>query len=260
MSEPERMTITVGAAGEERQIATLARPGGSPGVFWLGGFRSDMSGTKAAAIDHWCAAAGIASTRFDYSGHGQSSGRFVDGTISSWLEDALAVFDRLTSGDQILVGSSMGGWIALLLARALRTRVGSEQSRIKGMVFIAPAPDFTERLMWATFSQAVRDEITETGVYSEPSAYSSEPTVVTRSLIEDGRKHLLMDGRIELGCPVHILQGAKDADVPWRHAIDLATCFSGADVTLSLIKDGDHRLSRPEDIARITDALFAMTQ
>lgn len=257
MTSLETRRVTVGDGGQAREIAILDRAGRSPGVIWLGGFRSDMTGSKAAALDGWAAETGRAATRFDYSGHGASGGTFEEGTISRWLEEAVAVFERQTDGPRILVGSSMGGWIALLLALDQR-RKGSD--RVVGVVLIAPAPDFTERLMWANFPEAVRTAILETGRYAEPSAYSDEPSVITRDLIEDGRQHLIMDGPIELGCPVHILQGVRDPDVPWRHAVDLVTCLAQDDVVLTMIKDGDHRLSRPEDIRRILAAVEAVAE
>lgn len=246
--------ITVGASEAEREIAVIRRAGKSPGLFWLGGFRSDMAGTKALALDDFGRTRGVAVTRFDYSGHGLSGGRFEDGTISRWLEEALAVFDA-TEGQQILVGSSMGGWIALLLARALRARGDAAASRLKAMVLIAPAPDFTEDLMWAGFSEAIRREIMEEGVYREPSEYSDEPYLITRALIEDGRRNLVLGAEIDLGCPVAILQGVADTSVPWRHAVRLTTRLTRDDVTLSLVHDGDHRLSRPQDIARLLKTL-----
>lgn len=243
-------TITVGEGPAGRDIAVIRRAGGSPGLFWLGGFRSDMTGTKAEALDGSGAARGLAVTRFDYSGHGRSGGRFEDGTISRWAEEALAVFDT-TEGPQILVGSSMGGWIALLVARAHLARVGRAASRTKAMVLIAPAPDFTEELMWADFSEEIRRTIETEGVYRRPSEYSDDPYPITRGLIEDGRRNLVLGGEIELGCPVTILQGVMDTSVPWRHAIRLTTRLTRDDVTLTLIPDGDHRLSRPQDIERL---------
>lgn len=253
---PTACRITVGTGAAARDIAILSRSGRAPGLVWLGGFRSDMTGTKAVALDQWAAQTGRAATRFDYSGHGVSGGDFADGTISRWLEEAVAVFERETEGDQILVGSSMGGWIALLLALDQRRK---QTARIRGLVLIAPAPDFTEALMWATFPEAVKAEILERGRYEEPSAYADEPYLITRALIEDGRNHLILGGPIETGCPVHILQGVKDPDVPWRHAVDLVTCLSGDDVVLTLIKDGDHRLSRPEDIRRLLATVEGLT-
>ena len=246
--------ITVGTATAAREVAVIRRAGAAPGLFWLGGFRSDMAGTKALALDAFGAARGLAVTRFDYSGHGVSGGRFEDGTISRWAEEAKAVFDT-TAGPQVLIGSSMGGWMALLLARAHLAQVGRAASRLKALVLIAPAPDFTEDLMWAGFSEEIRREIVETGVYREPSDYSDEPYLITRALIEDGRRNLVLGGEIELGCPVTILQGVNDTSVPWRHAIRLTTRLTRDDVTLTLVPDGDHRLSRPQDIEKLTKVL-----
>ena len=242
--------ITVGLGDAAREIAVERRAGAAPGLFWLGGFRSDMVGTKALALDDHGRARGLAVTRFDYSGHGVSGGRFEDGTISRWAEEAKAVFDT-TEGPQILIGSSMGGWIALLLARAHLAEVGRGASRLKAMVLIAPAPDFTEELMWAGFSEEIRREIVETGVYRELSEYSDEPYLITRALIEDGRENLVLVREIDLGCPVAILQGVQDTSVPWTHAIRLTTRLTRDDVTLSLVHDGDHRLSRPQDIDKL---------
>lgn len=246
--------ITVGTGATAREVAVIRRAGAAPGLFWLGGFRSDMAGTKALALDAFGAARGLAVTRFDYSGHGISGGLFEDGTISRWAEEAKAVFDT-TEGPQVLIGSSMGGWMALLLARAHLARVGRAASRLKALVLIAPAPDFTEELMWAGFSEEIRRKIVETGVYREPSDHSDEPTLITRALIEDGRRNLVLGGEIEIGCPVTILQGVEDGSVPWRHAIRLTTRLTRDDVTLTLVPDGDHRLSRPQDIEKLTKVL-----
>ena len=246
--------ITVGRAEAARDVAVIRRAGAAPGLFWLGGFRSDMAGTKALALDAFGATRGRAVTRFDYSGHGVSGGRFEDGTVSRWAEEAKAVFDA-TEGPQILIGSSMGGWMALLLARAHLAEAGRAASRLKALVLIAPAPDFTEELMWAGFSDEIRRQIVETGVYREPSEYSDEPHLITRALIEDGRRNLVLGGEIELGCPVTILQGVMDTSVPWRHAIRLTTLLTRDDVTLTLVPDGDHRLSRPQDIEKLTKVL-----
>ncbi len=251
----ERITVGVGAAA--REIAVIGRAGAGPGLFWLGGFRSDMAGTKALALDDFGRDRGLAVTRFDYSGHGLSGGRFEDGTISRWAEEAQAVFDT-TEGPQILIGSSMGGWMALLLARAHLAAVGRDASRLHAMVLIAPAPDFTEELMWAGFSDEIRREILETGVHREPSEYSDESHLITRALIEDGRKNLVLGQEIELGCPVVILQGVMDTSVPWRHAVRLTTHLTRDDVTLSLIPDGDHRLSRPQDIEKMLKVIEGM--
>ena len=245
--------IDVGPADRPRRIAVRARVGDKPGLFWLGGFKSDMRGTKALALDEWAAERKRACTRFDYSGHGESGGDFVDGTIGRWLAESVAVFERFCEGPQVVIGSSMGGWMALLLARELAKRPASRAS-LKGLVLIAPAPDFTEELMWKGFSPDARREIETTGQWLRPSEYG-DAYPITRNLIEEGRNHLLLGGAIEVGCPVHILQGAKDPDVPWKHAFALAHRLPAEDVVLTMIQDGDHRLSRPQDIARILAAV-----
>ena len=227
-----------------------------PGLVWLGGFKSDMKGTKAEALDRWAAEQGRACLRFDYSGHGESSGDFRDGTIGLWLQESLAVYREFAQGPQVLIGSSMGGWIALLLAAQLRKLTGSAPpAPLAGMVLIAPAVDFTEELMWKQFSPAIKRDIEEKGEWIRPSEYEPGGYPITRKLIEDGRQHLMLGGLIEPGCPVHILQGVQDPDVPWRHAEELVTRLSRDDVVLTLIKDGDHRLSRPEDIERLIAAV-----
>jgi pimeloyl-ACP methyl ester carboxylesterase len=255
-TEPEPVFIEVGKNSGQRRIAVRARPGGGPGLFWLGGFHSDMRGTKALALDAWAAEQNRACVRFDYSGHGESGGAFTGGTIGRWLEEALAVFDRFCRGPQVVIGSSMGGWIALLLARELAKRT-SHAASLAGMVLIAPAPDFTEELMWKAFSPEARHDIETKGFWLRPSEYG-EPYPITRGLIEDGRKHLLLGSVIDVGCPVHILQGGQDPDVPWRHAFALAHRLPADDVVLTMIQDGDHRLSRPQDIARIIAAVAEM--
>ncbi|MFG1360364.1 alpha/beta hydrolase [Xanthobacter pseudotagetidis] len=237
---------------EGSEIAVRTLPGRAPGVMWLGGFKSDMTGTKAEHLARWAAARGTAYVRFDYSGHGASGGRFEDGTISRWLAESLAVFDRATAGPQVLVGSSMGGWMALLLARALASR---GEKRLAALVLIAPAPDFTEALMWERFPPPVRQLIETSGRFLKPSLYGEDPYVITRDLIEDGRRHLLLGAPFAVGCPVRILQGAADEDVPWEHAMRLVSCLAEDDVVFSLVKDGDHRLSRPEDLERLIAAL-----
>ncbi|CAL74101.1 conserved hypothetical protein, putative alpha/beta hydrolase superfamily [Bradyrhizobium sp. ORS 278] len=247
--------ITVGIAESARQIAVRARSGTAPGLFWLGGFNSDMKGTKAVALEAWAAERGRACVRFDYSGHGESGGRFVDGTIGRWLEESVAVFRQFCRGPQVVIGSSMGGWMALLLARELSKHPG--EATLAGMVLIAPAPDFTEELMWRGFSLEVRREIETNGVWMRPSEYG-EPYPITRALIEDGRHHLLLGSAINVGCPVRILQGAQDPDVPWQHAFALAQRLPAEDVVLTMIQDGDHRLSRPQDIARMLAAVGEM--
>lgn len=248
--------VDVGEGEAHRRIAVRRRTGAEPGIFWLGGFNSDMKGTKAAALDAWAAAGGRAITRFDYSGHGESGGAFADGTISRWLEETRAVFDAFACGPQVLVGSSMGGWMALLLARDLLARPQTPpRATLAGMVLIAPAPDFTEELMWKQMSPEVRATIARDGLWRMPSEYDDQPYLITRTLIEDGRRHLLLGAPVAVGCPVRILQGAQDPDVPWQHAMNLIARMATDDVVLTLIQDGDHRLSRPQDIARILAAV-----
>jgi pimeloyl-ACP methyl ester carboxylesterase len=237
-----------------RRIAVRARPGTTPGLLWLGGFNSDMKGTKALALDAWAAEHGRACVRFDYSGHGESGGKFIDGTIGRWLEECVAVFEQFCHGPQVVIGSSMGGWMALLLAREVIRR--SMGASLAGLVLIAPAPDFTEELMWKGFSSEIRAEIESKGVWMRPSEYGDgSPYPITRALIEDGRQYLLLGGSIEVGCPVRILQGGKDPDVPWQHAFTLVHRLPADDVVLTMIQDGDHRLSRPQDIARMIAAV-----
>ena len=251
--DQEPAFIVVGQDSGARRIAVRARAGGTPGLFWLGGFNSDMKGTKALALDAWAAEHGRAGVRFDYSGHGESGGAFIEGTIGRWLEESIAVFERFCRGPQVVIGSSMGGWMALLLAREIARRGGSGAS-LAGLVLIAPAPDFTEALMWNGFSPEIRREIETKGVWPRPSQYG-EPYPITRALIEEGRNHLLLGSAIDVGCPVRILQGAQDPDVPWQHAFALAHRLPSDDVVLTMIQDGDHRLSRPQDIARMLAAV-----
>jgi len=251
MNEIRPTSFTTGSPA--RSIAVRMRGGKNPGLFWLGGLKSDMKGTKAQALDHWAETAGRACVRFDYSGHGESSGQFTEGTIGRWLEDSLAIYAQFARGPQIVIGSSMGGWLALLLARELAEQKGA--APIAGMVLIAPAVDFTEELMWKQFSAAIKRDILEKGEWIRPSDYDAGGYPITRALIEDGRKHLMLGGLIEPGCPVHILQGVQDPDVPWQHAQELVTRLSRDDVVLTLIKDGDHRLSRPEDLERLIAAV-----
>lgn len=238
-------------------LAYHALPGKKPTLVWFGGFKSDMTGTKATALEAWARARGQACVRFDYFGHGASSGAFEDGTIGRWLDDGMAVLREVATGPVVLVGSSMGGWLALLAARALME--AGEGDRVRALVLIAPAPDFTETLMWNTFPPDVRREIEETGRHAQPSDYDDEPYVITRRLIEEGREHLLLGNPIALACPVRILQGMRDADVPWRHAFKLVEAIESADVTYTLVKSGDHRLSEPADIARLHAVLDEVT-
>ena len=236
-----------------RQVNAAATGKDKPGIVSLGGFRSDMLSTKAERIAEMAVADGRAFLRFDYSGHGESGGKFEDGTIGRWTAECIEMICGLTEGPQILVGSSMGGWIALLAARALEQ--AGQVARLGGMVLIAPAVDFTEELMWAQFTDEIKREIEDTGQWLRPTQYAPEPYPVTRGLIEDGRKQLLFGAPIRTWCTVHILQGMEDPDVPWTHAMKLVEHLAGDPVAVTLIKDGDHRLSRDEDIARLLNAI-----
>ena len=248
--------LDLGTATGKRRIAVCPQAGNLPGLFWLGGFKSDMRGTKGEALAAWAAQQERACVRFDYAGHGESSGDFADCTIGGWLEDSLAVFEAFCRGPQVVVGSSMGGWLALLMLRALRSRPPVARSAVAaGVVLIAPAVDFTEVLMWQQFPAEVQQLITREGAWERPSAYDEQPYRITRQLIEEGRQHLLLGGMIETGCPVRILQGVADPDVPWDHSIELVSHLAQDDVVLTLVKDGDHRLSRPEDIERLIAAV-----
>jgi pimeloyl-ACP methyl ester carboxylesterase len=231
------------------ELAWEKLDGRSPTVVFLPGFRSDMTGDKATALAAFCAAQGHAMLRFDYSGHGASGGRFEDGTIGIWTQDALTALDRLTDGPLILVGSSMGGWIALLCALAWRDRIAA-------VVGIAAAPDFTETIM-AMLSFPQRMRLMQDGMVHLSSQYG-DPTPITRALIEDGRIHLLLDAPIALDCPVRLLQGQADPDVPWEVALRIATRITAADVHVTLVKDGDHRLSRPQDLALLCRTVGAL--
>ena len=233
-------------------LAVLRQPGAAPTFVWLGGFRSDMAGTKAEALADWAAARGQGFVRFDYSGHGRSGGRFEEGTLSRWLSDTLAVLESI-EGPLVLVGSSMGGWIALLAARAL-------PARVKGLLLIAPAADFTERLMWPALSPAEQAAIMAEGRIEQASQYSADPNVLTRALIEDGRKHLLMTGPIAFDGPVRILQGADDPDVPRAHVEALAALLRAGDLKMNIISGGDHRLSRPQDIETLRETAEALAE
>jgi len=245
MESSGRLSCADGIALAWRRLDGVA-----PTVVFLPGFNSDMTGSKATALSEFCARRGQAFVRFDYAGHGASSGRFVDGTIGRWAEDALAVIDQVASGDVILVGSSMGGWIAVLAALA-------RPDRVRGLIGIAAAPDFTERLMWEAMLPAERATLLAEGVLMVPSQYGP-PTAVTRGLIEDGRRHLLLGSPIGVDCPVRLLHGQEDPDVPWQTALALSERLTGADVQITLIKDGDHRLSRPADLAVLIRTLGAL--
>lgn len=240
---PDRLERPDGAT-----IAYYRTPGKRPGIVFLGGFMSDMTGSKASALEAYARARGQAFVRFDYLGHGQSSGRFTDGTIGRWADDAVAVLDALSEGPQILVGSSMGGWLMLLAALARPRRVAA-------LVGIAAAPDFTEDLLWAAFPEEVRETLLRDGLYHEPSAYAEAPYPITLTLIEEGRHHLLLREEIAIGCPVRLLHGMADDDVPYQLAPKLAKRLRSADVEVTLVKSGDHRLSEPADLARLAATL-----
>lgn len=247
MDDAVPQTIVVGEGAARRQIATLVQPGISPGLLWLPGFKSDMVSTKAAALAAWAAARGLACTRFDYSGHGQSGGRFEDGTLSRWLDEATAVFAQATQGSQIVIGSSMGGNIALLLLHRLMAVAPAEANRIKALLLIAPAWDMTEELMWKRFSPEARAAIGRDGVWLRPSAYG-EPYAITRGLIEDGRRNLIGTAPWNPGRPVHIIHGKCDPDVPWQHSLGLEKLMLGGWTHITWVEDGEHRLSRPQDL------------
>lgn len=248
LAEPQFLSVGEGATA--RRIAYRHVEGRGPAIVWLGGFKSDMKGTKAEALDAFARDSGRAYLRFDYSGHGESDGDFETGTISRWAEEAAAMV-ALAGSSPILVGSSMGGWISLLVARQMKAPPA-------GMVLIAPAADFTEALMWPAFPDEVKRQIETTGRWVRPSAYDEGGYPITRALIEDGRRNLVLGELVETGCPVRILQGMQDPDVPWRHAMLLAEKIARDDVVVTLIKNGDHRLSRNEDLARLTEAVGTM--
>jgi pimeloyl-ACP methyl ester carboxylesterase len=225
-------------------VAYARTEGRAPAVIFLGGFRSDMTGTKAMALEAWARRAGRAYLRFDYLGHGQSSGRFEDGTIGRWRDDALAAIDTLTSGKLVLVGSSMGGWLSLLVAL-------KRPERMAGLVLIAAAPDFTERMLLTKLSPEDRVALQRDGRLVRPSQYSPEPSVFTWKLIEEGRDHLVLDKWLALPCPVRLLHGQSDPDVPWEYSLQIARHLEAPEVVTTLVKGGDHRLSTPADLARL---------
>ncbi|GGB38873.1 alpha/beta hydrolase [Roseibium aquae] len=251
MSQSELQFLDVGSGPSARSIAVRHEAGSSPGVLWLSGFKSDMSGSKAEEVARHARDQGQRVTRFDYSGHGRSGGDFEQACLSDWLEETLAVFDLFCTQPTLVVGSSMGGWLAMLLALARK-----ETGRIDGLVLIAPALDFTEELMWKQrFTPGIREIVLRDGRFEQPSAYSGEPYVITKKLIEDGRNHLLLGTSLHTGCPVTILQGIQDPDVPWQHAQRLVAALPQDDVVFTLVPDGDHRLSRPQDIDLLLKAI-----
>jgi pimeloyl-ACP methyl ester carboxylesterase len=232
--------------------ATAARRADKPGILFCGGFKSDMTGTKAMALEAAAQQHGLGFVRFDYFGHGQSDGAFLDGTIGRWKEDTLAVLREVCVGPQIIVGSSMGGWLATLAALALPDRTA-------GLVLIAPALDFTEDLMWAGMSEQQRAVLLRDGILREPSQYSDQPYEYTLKLITEGREHMILKPGIAYDRPVRILQGMEDPDVPYMHAVKTAAAFQGGDTRLTLIRDGDHRLSRPQDLALLTETVLGLS-
>ncbi len=225
---------------------------GRCGLFWLGGFKSAMSGEKATVLAARAAAEGRHTVRFDYSGHGASDGSFEDGTISLWLQEAVEIFNAHAAGPRVLVGSSMGAWLALLLAARL------PPGRVRGLVLLAPAADMTEALIWRTAPEEMREAILRQGVWMRPSRYGDGPYPITRALIEDGRRHLMLDAGMAAPWPVRILHGEDDPDVPWRHGLDLYRALAGGDVTFTLVKGGDHRLSRSGDIDLMCETAEAL--
>ncbi|NRP72049.1 2-succinyl-6-hydroxy-2,4-cyclohexadiene-1-carboxylate synthase [Ensifer psoraleae] len=259
-AETEITWIEVGDGAAARSIAMRifrAEPRSErPTLVWLGGYRSDMTGTKAVEVEHYARAIGSDCIRFDYSGHGSSGGDFRDGTISRWIEESLAVINHAAPGKVVLIGSSMGGWIALRLIQELKRR--GNKGRVAGLVLIAPAPDFTAELIEPNLTVAEKASLAERGYFEEPSQYSPEPNVFTLALIEDGRANRVLSGPVETDCPVHILQGMRDPDVPYTHALKLMEHMPADDVVMTLIRDGDHRLSRDEDIAKLKQAIGDM--
>lgn len=236
-------------------IAVRQRAGNQvPGLMWLGGYCSDMLGSKAQHLDQWAQAHDQTMLRHDYSGHGESKGAFKDGTISLWLKQSLAVYRAFTSGPQILIGSSMGGWIALRMAQELQ----KSGIQLAGLILLAPAPDFTQRLVEPSLTDDQKAQLAQKGYFEEPSDYSPEPYIYTKNLIEDGRNNQVLQGIIATGCPVHILQGMEDPDVPYSHALTLVNHLPVDDVTLTLIRDGDHRLSREQDLDLLTRTVETM--
>jgi pimeloyl-ACP methyl ester carboxylesterase len=235
------------------RVAYARTEGRAPTVIFLSGFRSDMTGTKAVALEAWAQKRGQSYLRFDYLGHGQSSGRYEDGTIGRWLDDSLAAIDGLTNGKLVLVGSSMGGWLSLLAARA-------RPDRMAGLVLIAAAPDFTERMLLKELSPEDRETLERDGRLERPSQYSPEPSVFTWKLIEEGRNHLLLDKPLVLPCPVRLLHGQSDPDVPWEYSLQIAQHLEAPDVVITFVKGGDHRLSTPADIARLIATVEELTR
>lgn len=237
MTEPSFLSLP-----DNRKLAYVLSEGQGPTVLFCGGFKSDMQGGKALALEAFCRARGQRFIRFDYTGHGQSSGRFIDGCIGDWFSDALAIVDALVPGKLLLVGSSMGGWIAALVAKA-------RKEKLVGFVGIASAPDFTEALIWQQFTPDQQQQMVKEGVVHLPSCYGEEAYPITHKLVEEGRRHLILAGPIDISVPVRLLHGTRDEDVPWKISAAFLQQVTSADAQLTLIKDGDHRLSNPGQLA-----------
>lgn len=219
-----------------------------PGVIFLGGFKSDMTGSKAMFLQDWCYHRGLAFVRFDYFGHGISSGDFRDGTIGQWKQDALDVIDKLSDGQQILVGSSMGGWLMLLAAL-------ERPERIAGLVGVAAAPDFTEELIWKKWDKDTKAKFNKDGLINLPSCYGEEPYPITKKLIAEARKHLLLRGEMAINTPMRLLHGMSDEDVPYNFSCRIAELVKSQDVELHLVKNGGHRMSEPAQLAMLGEML-----
>ena len=247
----------IGTGERRRRIAYRWTGADADGValVWLSGFRADMEGTKATTVAEWARAREIPMLRFDYSAHGASDGALIDATIGDWLEESIAMFDLLGKRRAIVVGSSMGGWLALLLARHLAKDGASR--RLAGLVLIAPAFDMTETLMWRVLPAEIKAKVEHEGVYYHASDYG-DPYPITRRVIEEGRNHLLEASPFDPGCPVRIIQGMRNPDVPWRHALALVDLLRGEDVELTLVKEGEHRLSEPHDLHRLEATIAAL--
>lgn len=260
MRQEKPQFLEIGNKKASRHIAYLHHKGREPGLIWLPGFHSSMQSTKATALADWCAEKDASLARFDYFGHGQSDGTPEEGTLSIWLDDARTIFRTLTQGPQILVGSSMGAWVALLLLRKLIEDEENEAARIAGLVLIAPAWDMTQKVIWPRLDESAKEAIMTEGIYRTPSGYGDGPYPITRTLMEDGRKHLLQEKPFSPRVPIRILHGMQDADVRWRNSLELLDLMDCDDAILTLIKDGDHRLSRPQDIERLKREIFCLRE
>ena len=261
MSEDNKPTFTEIDHGDGLlKIAIRHRKGrdDAPTLVWFAGYGSDMLGTKAEALDDFARENGLSMLRFDYTGHGESEGEFRDGTITRWLADALAAIDAAAPQQIIIIGSSMGGWLALRAVQELKERDAAP--KVAGLLLLAPAPDFTSELIEPELTDAACKALAENGYFEEPSIYGPEPTIYTAALLDDGRRNRVLDGIIETGCPVHIIQGKQDPDVPYKHALKLMSHLPADNVVLTLVQDGDHRLSRPEDIARMLAAVSGLVE